>query len=58
MSLAAGVSRQHDTHRPHVMAPAFVGQTVERARYMDPDAITFAHVSQGQTSSAVDIALS
>jgi hypothetical protein len=34
------------------------GPTVERAKDIDPDAITFAHVSQGRTSSAVDIALS
>jgi hypothetical protein len=40
------------------MAQGFVGQIIERARDIDPDAITFAHVSQGHTSSAVDITLS
>ena len=28
----AGVSRGHDTHWLHAMAPGLVGQTVERAR--------------------------
>ena len=36
------------------MAPGFVGRTVERA--IDPDATTFPHLGQRQTSSAVDIA--